>query len=326
VKALVTGSSGFIGSHLTKTLVKRGYQVFCLIRKNSDLKWTKDLDVTFITGDYLNINSLEKCVRGMDYVFHLAAVLNAKNWSAYYNANVRSTQNLINACTEVNPGIKKFVFVSSISASGPVFNKILRDESCACRPSSFYGKSKLYAERVINEFKTKIPVTIARPPIVIGKKQKELFILMKLLKNRIFPVLGKKDKQISICFVEDLVQALILMAEKSEARSKTYYIADHEAYSWQKMLKITAQKMGVYPYVIKIPYPALLSTAQFLEIIAKIFGNKPLITTRYIFSTRNHYHLYTSQKIQDELGFKTKTEFSKGIEDIIDWYKRKNLL
>jgi len=322
MKALVTGSSGFIGSHLTQALLKKGCQVFCLVRKESDLKWTKDLNVTFVTGDYLNKDSLKKCVRGMDYVFHLAAVLNARDWAAYYNANVQATQNLIEACVEANKGLKKFVFVSSIAASGPLYNKIFRDENCACIPSSLYGKSKLYAEQVVKGFGTKIPVTIARPPIVIGTRQQELFIIMKLLEKRIFPVLGKRDPQISICFIDDLVRALILMAEREQACSQTYYVTDPKAYSWREMLKIIAQKMRVYPSVVKIPYPVLLSIAQFSEILAKVTGKDPLVTIRYICSTRNHYHLYTSQKIRDELGFRHQTEFSKGIEDIVNWYKK----
>ncbi len=326
MKALVTGSSGFIGSHLTQALLKKGCQVFCLVRKESDLKWTKDLNVTFVKGDYLNKDSLKKCVQSMDYVFHLAAVLNARDWDAYYNANVRATQNLIEACVEADPGIRKFVFVSSIAASGPLYDKTFRDENCACIPSSLYGKSKLYAERVVKGYDTKIPVTIARPPIVIGTRQQELFIIMKLLEKRIFPVIGKRDQQISVCFIDDLVRALILMAEREQACSQTYYVTDPNPHSWREMLKIIARIMGVYPYVVKIPYPVLLTIAQFSEIYAKVTGKEPLITTRYICSTRNHYHLYTGQKIRDELGFKHQTEFSPGIEDIVDWYKTQDPL
>ncbi|MBD3414493.1 MAG: NAD-dependent epimerase/dehydratase family protein [Candidatus Aminicenantes bacterium] len=326
MKALVTGSSGFIGSHLTEGLIQRGYEVTCLIRKNSDLKWTHGLDVSFVTADYLNKHSLRNSVAEMDYVFHLAAVLHAVDWTDYHKANVLATKYLIQACVERNPGLKKFVFVSSISASGPVLDPSIRDETCTCRPSSFYGKSKLLAEKEVLGFKDQIPITIARPPNVIGTRQKEVYLLLKLLKRHLFPVLGKKDHQTSICFVKDLAQALILMAEKKQACSQTYYITDHQIHCWRELLKIAAQKMGVYPYVIKIPYPVLLSIAKSSEIIAKITGNDPLITTRYLCSTRNHYHLYSSQKIQQELGFKHQTEYSQGIQDIINWYKKHHLL
>jgi nucleoside-diphosphate-sugar epimerase len=326
LKALVTGSSGFIGSHLTETLIKKGYKVFCLIRKDSSLKWTQGLDVTHVTADFTNKNSLRDPVAGMDYVFHLAAVLNADDWTDYYRANVLGTKNLIEACAEKNPGIKKFVFVSSIAASGPVFDHTFRDETCACSPLSLYGKSKLLAEEVVIGFKNKIPVTIARPPNVIGIRQKEVYLLLKLLKKHLFPMLGNKDQQTTICFVKDLSQALILMAEKKEACSQTYYITDHKAHSWSDILKTTAQKMGVYPYVIKIPYPVLISSAHLSQIIAKIANTDPIITTRYVCASRKHYHLYSSRKIQKELNFKHRTEFSKGIEEIIDWYRKNNLL
>ena len=91
MKALVTGSSGFIGSHLVEELVKRKYNVRCLIRKSSDLKWTRDLDreyVEFMTGSYGDVDSLAAAVKGMDYVFHVGAAIDAPDWDVLYKTNV----------------------------------------------------------------------------------------------------------------------------------------------------------------------------------------------------------------------------------------------
>jgi nucleoside-diphosphate-sugar epimerase len=326
VKILVTGSSGFIGSHLTETLMNRGHDVSILLRKTSRREWTRNLSVRPVTGDYADPENLRSCVAGMDIVFHLAAVLKASNWETYYRANTLATQHLLEACAAANPALKRFVFVSSIAAAGPTFNKIFRDESNPSRPDSFYGKSKLLAEKFVLGFQNYFPVTIARPSNVIGIRQQELLMIIKLLKKRIYPLLGNGDYQTSLCFVQDLVEAFIVMSKKAAACSQTYYITDNKGYAWHDILEIISRFLGVYPLMVKIPYPLLLGGAKLSEAYASVTRQKPLLASRYIRSTRYHYHLFRSDKIQRELGFKTKTSFLQGIKDIIHWYEQHGIL
>lgn len=326
MRALVTGSTGFIGSHLVESLLDKGYTVSVLLREHSDLKWIRHLPVQEIFGDYADLRSLQKCVCGMDVLFHLAAVLNAPDWETYYRANTLAVKNLIQACEDANPELKRFVFVSSIAAAGPSKHKVFRDEDSPSRPESYYGKSKLQAERIVMSFKDRIPVTIARPPNVIGIRQRELLILLKLLKKRIYPLIGNGDLQTSLCFVQDLSKALILMAEKEEARSQTYYITDNKGHSWRRMLEIIARIMGVYPRVVKVPHPLLLSAARISEIIAGISRQEPLISSRYILSTRTNYHLFLSDRIRRDLGFETEIPFRRGMENIVREYQERGIL
>ena len=119
MKALVTGGTGFIGSHLTEALIRKGVQVRCLLRKTSDLKWLKGLPIEFVHGDCNDKTSLEKAVRGVDWVFHLAGVTKAIKEETYFEVNGLGTENLIHACLENNPRLQKFIYISSQAAAGP---------------------------------------------------------------------------------------------------------------------------------------------------------------------------------------------------------------
>jgi dihydroflavonol-4-reductase len=327
VKALVTGSSGFIGSHLTEILIDRGCDVHILLRKSSDRTWTRRLNARPVFGDYNDPESLRTCVTGMDVVFHLAAVLKAYDWNTYYRVNTLGTKNLLQACLAANENINRFVFVSSIAAAGPASIPVFRDESSPDQPDSFYGKSKLLAEQEVWKYQDRLPVTIARPPNVVGTRQQELLMILKLLKKRIFPLLGKQIPQTSLCFVQDLVEALILMSENSRAVSRLYYITDNKGYSWRNLLEILARLLNVYPpMVLKIPYPVLLAIARLSEAYAAAAGTEPFISPRYIISTRHNFHLYRSLKIKKELGFNTQIPVLQGMKHIIRDYKREGLL
>jgi len=316
MKALVTGSSGFIGSHLVEALVKKGYRVSCLIRETSDSKWIKDLDVQFITASYTDLASLGRAVRGMDYIFHVGAVIDALDWDTFYRANVESTANLLEACARENPGVKKFIFVSSIAAAGPAQDGRPVKESDAGLPVSQYGKSKLQAEEVTARFFNRLPIVILRPTNILGPRQKQLESMLKLAKMRIIPLIGTREKQTSICFVEDLVRALILAAEHPDVRSQIYFVASQEAYSWREILGTIRKELGL-SLVIKIPYPLLLAIAFLAETAARLSGGSPLIKRSTIRSARNNYWLQDVGKIKEALGFSTQIGLEQGIAEII---------
>jgi nucleoside-diphosphate-sugar epimerase len=325
MKALVTGSTGFIGSHLVEALIKKDYKVSCLVRKESDLKWIKDCKVELITGNYQDKNSLYNAVKGMDYVFHAGAALDAFDWETYYKTNVKGTINLIEACVEVNAGLKKFVLVSSISAAGPANDKKPLKESVPCNPFSLYGKSKYLAEEAATRFFPLLPIVIIRPTNVFGIRQKDLHTTLKLAANRIIPLIGNGDKQTTICFVQDVVRALILAAENETVRSKIFFVASPEIYSWREILEFIYRELGL-SFVIKIPYPALLSIALVSEVLAKLTRSRPLLTVKTIFSARKNYWLHDASLIREELGFSPEISFEEGMRNIIHWYKDKGLI
>jgi len=322
MKALVTGSTGFIGSHLVEALLKRGYEAHGFIRPSSDLRWIKDLDLELRPGSYENEDSLRRAVEGMDVVFHVGAVISASDWETYERSNVRATIRLLEACADACPALKKFVFVSSISASGPARHKRPLRESDPCFPVSLYGKSKLLAEEAAARFFDKLPIVILRPTNVLGVRQKQLTGTIRMARKRIVPQLGNGDRQTTICFVQDVVRALILAADSEAARGKTYFVADPKPYSWREILDAVTGELGL-SFVVRIPHPVLLLIARLSQAAARRTGGRPLITRKAILSVRNNYWLQDVRLIKEELGFSPEISLKDGIRDIIAWYKRR---
>jgi nucleoside-diphosphate-sugar epimerase len=321
IKALITGASGFIGGHLAEALIRKGWDVYALTRKETDPRWLESREVKLVHADYQDKPSLNEAVKGMDYVFHLGAVIAAPKWEDYHRANVQATENLLAACQESCPGLKKFVFVSSISAAGVTAPGQAKTEADPCTPISYYGRSKLEAEERAAQYMERVPIVIVRPPNVLGPRQNEIKTMLETLEKRIFPLLGNGDKQTSIIFVEDLVRALIMAAEKKEAEGQTYFVTDNRHYSWREILDFIAVEMGIRSFMIKIPYPLLYIIAVISSFIARLAGVGAMISRENIVNLRKQYWLYDSQKIEKELGFAPAIKFEDGMREIIAWYR-----
>jgi nucleoside-diphosphate-sugar epimerase len=322
MKALVTGGSGFIGGHLVRNLLQRGYEVSCLVRETSEPNALARLPVARISGSYFDLKSLRRAVSGMDFIFHAGAVLSARDWPGYFKTNVEGTANILEACAQANPGLRKFVYVSSISAAGPARDRKPLVEADDCRPVSLYGKSKYLAEQAAAAFFPRLPIVIVRPPNVLGVGQKELLAVMKLLRRHIIPLIGRREKQTSICFVQDLVRALVLAAEQDRATGKTYFVAAAESYSWRGIMAELLRAMDV-KFVLKIPHPLLLGLAFVAEASARWTGKTPLVTRSDLRSARDNYWLCDASLIREELGFRTEVEFAEGISDIVRHFNAK---
>jgi nucleoside-diphosphate-sugar epimerase len=326
MKALVTGSCGFIGSHLVEALIEKGYEVHCLVRKESNRRWLDRQKVVFREARYSDQRSLGCAVEGMDLIFHLGAVIDAPDWETYFGVNTLGTKNLIEACAEANPGLKRFVYVSSIAASGPSERGLLKTEDDEPRPASLYGKSKLLAENFVLRYRPVLPVVIVRLPNVLGIREDKILSVLKLVKKRILPMLGNGEKQTSLCFVEDAVQAMILAAEKERACGETYFVTDDRAYSWRELIYFIAQALGVGPLALKLPYWAMLGLAGVMEAAAKLTHQPPLVARYDIKASRKHYGLYDGRKIKVDLGFQARIDFENGMRSIILWYKEQGLI
>lgn len=326
MKCLVTGGSGFIGGHLAEELAQRGDEVCCLVRRTSNLEWLKNLDVKLVEGDCRDKESLRNAVRGMDYIFHLAAAIYALDEETYYEVNTKGTQNLIECCLEETPGIKRFVFVSSISACGPSDPCRRMTEDDPSRPNSGYGRSKHLAEGIVLGYKYRLPVSIIRPPNVLGPRQKELFDSMKLIRKRIMPLIGTGKPQTSLAGVEDIVKAAILAAEKEESRGQVYFVTDGRDYAWREITDTIAELMDVKRALVKVPYGLQYMIAWASEMFGRMTGQAPLVSRQHVVAARKYCWLYDSSKIEKELGFRASMDMRAVIRKTIDWYRGQGLL
>jgi dihydroflavonol-4-reductase len=326
MRALVTGSNGFIGSHLVEYLLSKNYDVSCFVRRTSNLQWLKGLDVKFAYGDCSKKETLYDAVRNQDYVFHLAGKIKATDWDTYYRANYLGTKNIIETCAEVNPDLKRFIYVSSISAAGPSVRGRLKKEDEECRPINEYGKTKLLGEEAVKSYAGKISYVIIRPPNVLGPRQEDLYSILRIIKRRIKPLLGNGDKQLSICFVQDLVRGIEMAATRENTVGKIYYITDGKTYSWLNIADVIVKELGVAGFFISIPYPILIIMTVMMGLFAKLRGKKTFFSGKQVKQIRETYLTYDGSKAARDFGFRASIDLETGIRDTIAWYRQQRLL
>jgi dihydroflavonol-4-reductase len=322
LKTLVTGSNGFIGSFLVERLLEKEYQVFCLVRKTSDLRWIRQLDVHFITGELVQPSTLMDAVQDKDVVFHLAGVTKAKDYEGYMRGNYQATVNLLEAMEQYGKKDQKLVFVSSQAAGGPARGSVPMSEDQTPQPISSYGKAKLRAEEAVLRFAASHPATIIRPPAVYGPRDKDVLVMFRYVQKGLLPVLGSGQQRLSIVHVDDLVEGVILAAEKKAANSRLYYMSGDGEFTWLEIGQVIARALDKRCFILRLP-SWLLSTASFFGVAFSRLGNKPpLLNKDKVKEFKQGSWLCSNRLAKSELGFSPRIDLDEGMRSTAAWYKK----
>ncbi len=322
MKVLVTGATGFVGSHLVDKLLEKYYEVYCLKRNTSSTKWLDGKNVKYVEGDLFSNESLEKCIKEMDYVFHVAGVVKSKTKEGFFKGNYEATKNLLEITNKVNPDIKKFIFVSSLAAAGPARTKKPVDENTKPEPITTYGISKLKAEEEVQKYKDKFPTVIVRPPAVFGPRDTEILIYFKTFSKGLNSVIGFDAKYLSLVYVEDLADGIILAAEKKEADNQTYFICLDKAYNWDEIGSLTSKLLGKRAIKIRLPHSVVYSVGYLAELFSTFSSKPATLNLEKCKDITQLRWVCSNQKAKSELGFKPKYTLEESFQKTIDWYKK----
>jgi dihydroflavonol-4-reductase len=320
-KALVTGANGFVGSHLVEGLLRNGYQVRCLVRKTSNLKWLSGLNVEYVYGDIADKDSLTGAVQGVDVVFHCAGLTKARSREEYFKANAEGTRNLVSVCLENNPDVKRFVYVSSQAAVGPGADEKPLDETAPCRPITYYGESKLEGEKIVLENLSRLPVTIVRPPAVYGPRDTDVLGFFKAANYGFRISFGFGQSFLSLVYVKDLVDGIILAAENPQSVGQTYFIADDTVYSWKEAFEIIARVLDKRTIPLRIPRSFVFFVAFITQSFCALFGKAAVLNVQKAREITRRYWGLDVFKAKAQLGFSPAHDLVNGAEETVKWYK-----
>ncbi len=325
-KILVTGAGGFIGSHLVECLLEKGYEVVCLIKPDENIQWIENLDVTFCYGDITEKKVLYDSVKGVSYIYHLAARLGGTDKASYiYEVNYGGSKNLIDVCIESGVKLKRFLFVSSIAVVGDTGDSGYFNEESTPNPYSDYGKSKLMAENYLKEKGENVPYTIVRLPLVYGPRNfHDMHTIFKFVNRRLQLLLGKGST--SVGFVKDIVRGMILAAESPAAVGQLYFLGEEGAYTYRKLIQHVADVLGKKTLKIRIPYFILYAFAFLCETFAALTRTYPLLLRRSLNAYLNSNWRFSMKKAKEELNFEAEYPLPEGLKMSAQWYKENGFL
>jgi len=326
VVALVTGATGFIGSHLVELLLKKNYAVRVLLRKTSDTVWLSGLPIEYVYGDLFDTDALRRAVTGVDYVFHSAGVTKARTQGGYYRGNSEGTKNILDAVAAANSGLKRFVHISSQAAAGPSPDRTPITEDAAPHPITTYGRSKLRAEEACVASADRFAITIVRPPAVYGPRDKDVFEFFNTMSKGLQPMVGMKEKYVSLVHVGDLVRGFVLAAESEKARAQTYFISSGKVYGWKEIGEVTRAVLGKKALRIRVPEAGVYTIAAFAELFGK-FSSKPvLINFEKARDMVQDNWTCDSGKARRDFGYTQEISLEAGIRNTVEWYRTKGWL
>ena len=326
VRALVTGSNGFIGSFLVEKLLGEGYDVRCLVRQTSNLRWIKDLPVDFVYGELRQPSTLLDAVRDVDIVYHLGGVTRGRKMQDYIDGNYTATLNLLKACREIGHAEQKFVFVSSQAAGGPSTDERALTEKEAQHPISMYGRSKHMAEQAVLEFAETRPATIIRPPSVYGPRDTDFYLLFKNAQRGFLPVVGNGRQKISTIFINDLTNGLYLAGIKEQANGEIFFLTFNLPVSFADLIDIIGSAMDVKVRRLNMPLAAVRMVAT-ASAIGSILTKKPTIINhdKYMEMKQTAW-ICSGEKAKKLLGFQAQVGIEDGMRSTAAWYKEQGWL
>jgi nucleoside-diphosphate-sugar epimerase len=321
MKFLLTGGTGFIGSHMAELLIASGHEVVCPVRDTSSLRHLNGIPVQVIA-----LEGIEQHISGntrLDYVIHLAAATRARDYDGYRASNVVLTQRLLDlfAGRQAATPIKRFVLVSSQAVAGPSPDCTTQvKESVQPAPVSLYGRSKLEAENEAGAYMDRVPITIVRPPTVFGPRDTDVLGVFRAARFGFAPYLAGPERLVSIIYVKDLVEGILEAAMSETSEGKTYFLANRDPVVWKDFCLHVARVMGKRALAVPVPVSVMAVAALAGDLLSKLTGKVTLFRSEKFDEMKQIAWVCSAEKAFVELGWSGNTPMSEAIRETADWY------
>jgi dihydroflavonol-4-reductase len=314
--ALVTGASGFIGSHLVELLVERDWRVRCLVRKTSRLKWIPTDDVSLISGAIDSPGEdLDRAIKGVSVVYHLAGLTSATEDQQYTTVNVEGTRNVVEAMQRSAPDAL-LVFCSSLSAGGPAGDRPVNETDPAA-PISAYGRSKLAAEEVVTA--SGLDYLIVRPPAVYGPRDVDILAAFKMAIRGVALRVAPAGQRLSMVHAEDLARGLVCAAE-AEGRG-LYYMTDGMIHTYESITEQIARAVGKRVKTLGVPIAVADVAARADRLRGSLLGTKPLLTPDRVLELSQADWTCDDTRARLDIDYESRIALPDGLRATAEWYK-----
>ncbi len=338
-KVLITGATGFIGSHLAKDLVVKGQTIRCLVRSSSSkiaVDYLQRLGAELVQGDLLDLPSLKKAIHGVDAVYHLGGGGRVgMPTQTQYKINVEGTRNLLEVCLKQGH-IEKFVHQSTCAVMGDIKGNGPADETYPYNPNNIaYSKAKTETEKLALSYKDRIPLVVVRfpgvygPPLMNEERSKidgvtPFLMIISSIKDGQWRYIGDGRNLVRLVHIGDAVHGFELVVENGKL-GEVYVIADNKAVRMEEMVETIARILNVDAPKGHIPVHMAQLFAALYELRARLFGGMPTISREMVTGFIANMDISIS-KARRELGYQPRIALEEGMRETIIWYKENGYL
>lgn len=332
MKILVTGGTGFTGSHLVKHLLREGHEVVAFDNQEGIvLEELKAQGATVVLGSVTSRNDLSKAMAGCEVVFHLAAAFRKINVpkSEYDDTNIHAMRTLLDLCKENK--IRKVVYCSTQGVHGNIASlaqnpPVPGSEDSPIKPEDYYQYTKHQGELVAQEYMQDLDITILRPTALYGPADPARFLMLfKQVKKGWFPFFGQGLAFYHPVYVENFCDAFDLAVSHPASRGRTYIIADDQYYHIKDIVAKIATIMGVKCKMIFLPFYPMYWLSFLVAGLWKLLpGDPPLFPRRVDWYRQNRGFDITRSRT--ELEYEPKVGLDEGLKLAYEWYKEHGYL
>jgi nucleoside-diphosphate-sugar epimerase len=325
---LVTGGSGFIGSHLVRGLIGRGCQVSCLVRATSRVDELREAGARIIVGDIADREGIVAAIVASNarVVFHLAGRVRALDADEFTRVNAGGVETVAQACANhSDPPV--LVLVSSLAAAGPTGERPASENDPAA-PVSDYGRSKLAGEQAAMRYADRLPITVVRPCIVFGAADRGMFEVWKpIARSGLHAVVGSGDRRFSLIAVADLVECLVLAGEHGErlapgTAGRGIYFAAAEDVCYIELGPLIARALGTpAPRILHLPEWSMRTIGRLGDVASHIRGRPGWVGSDKIREVLAGSWTSSATKARRQLGWSPAAPLAERLRETAQWYR-----
>jgi nucleoside-diphosphate-sugar epimerase len=330
-KILITGASGFVGSHLVDAALANGYETYAGVRASSSRTYLQDPRIHFIDLPLADAGKLTETLRqfkathgAFDYVIHVAGIISATDRSQFERINFCFTKHLADALIAAEMTPKKFIYISSLSSFGPgdgISQRPIRHDDMP-RPNTAYGQSKLKAEEYLFSLPA-FPFIIMRPTGIYGPRDKGYLAYIKIVNNGFVPFLGRRPQYITFIHVRDLAKATFAACVSPLSR-RAYFVADNEVYTTKEYAAIIKKQLGKKRLVsVSFPLWFVKMTFYTIDRLYGWIGRTPasINADKYNILCARSW-ICDTEPLRTDLHFTPDYRLDEAIKEVIDTYRR----